>query len=164
MGLFFLFNTTAPCGLHRYFAYCVKPPTSLSSDNTQTWADQQWNGFQDSARIQYQRSMCWQLTKHFDLSQSAEKQSITCSSSSYLHLTLLAILTYPIIPFSSLNRNYSSRCPRRWHWQREENHPEMLSAGLLYLQRMIHCTVPSALSELHPRRIWYNINSAEDTR
>ena len=28
-----------------------------------------WNGYQNIVRIQYQRSMCWQHTKHFELSQ-----------------------------------------------------------------------------------------------
>ena len=43
------------------------PPCAVTIHKTHT--DQQRNGFQVSARIQDQRSMCWHRTKHFDLSQ-----------------------------------------------------------------------------------------------
>ena len=53
------------------FTVCIVyqrlPPCAVTIHKTCT--DQQWNGFQNSARIQDQRSMCWQHTKHFDLSQ-----------------------------------------------------------------------------------------------
>ena len=62
--------TTALSGCIAIFTVCYRtPPTSLCSDNTPTCTDQQWYGFQDSARIQDQRSMRLQHTKHFDLGQ-----------------------------------------------------------------------------------------------
>ena len=45
-----------------------RPPACVVTIH-KTRTDQQRNGFQNSARIQDQRSMCWQHTKHFDLSQ-----------------------------------------------------------------------------------------------
>ena len=44
------------------------PPCAVTIHKTRT--DQQWNGFQDSACIQDQRSMCWQHTKRFEPSCS----------------------------------------------------------------------------------------------
>ena len=53
------------------FIVCIvkhhPPPCAVTIHETCT--DQQWNGFQNSARIQDQRSMCCQQTKHYDLSQ-----------------------------------------------------------------------------------------------
>ena len=43
------------------------PPCAVTKHKT--LADQQWNGFQNSARIQDQRSMSVQQIKHFDLWQ-----------------------------------------------------------------------------------------------
>ena len=38
-----------------------------SNTATKTSTDQQWNGYQNHARIQDRRSMCLQHTEHFDL-------------------------------------------------------------------------------------------------
>ena len=43
------------------------PPCAMTIQKTCT--HQHWNGFQDSALIQDQRSMCWQHTKQLDLNQ-----------------------------------------------------------------------------------------------
>ena len=52
------------------FIVCIvehrPPPCAVTIHKTCTY--QQWNIFQDNAHIQDQRSMCWQHTKHFDLS------------------------------------------------------------------------------------------------
>ena len=60
------------------FTVCIvehrPPPCAVRIHETCT--DQQWNGFQDSVRIQYKMSRFWQQTKHFDLSQKAEKRYV----------------------------------------------------------------------------------------
>ena len=64
--------TTAPSGMHRYLTVCIclKPPTSPCAVTIhKTYTDQRWNEYQNSTHFQDQRSMCWQHTKHFDLSQ-----------------------------------------------------------------------------------------------
>ena len=89
--------TTALSRVHRYLhrEYCLTPPTSLCSDNIQICTDQQWNGFQNTARIQNQRLVCWQHTKHFDTSQKAKKlksslpiQSASCGQTNNTTLLL----------------------------------------------------------------------------
>ena len=58
-----------------YYVYCqTPPPLPCAVTIHKTCMDQQWNGFQNSVHIQYQRSMYWQYTKHFDLSPWAGKQ------------------------------------------------------------------------------------------
>ena len=59
------------------FTMCViiehrPPPCTVTIHKIFT--DQQWNGFQNSACIQYHRTICWQHSKHFDFSQQAEKR------------------------------------------------------------------------------------------
>ena len=53
------------------FPVCIvehcQPPCAAILHKTLT--GQQWNGFQNNAHIQDQRSICWQHTKHSDLSQ-----------------------------------------------------------------------------------------------
>ena len=61
-----------------YYVYCQTPhPLPHAVTIHKTCMDQQWNGFQNCVHIQYQRSMCWQYTKHFDLSHWAGKQHNT---------------------------------------------------------------------------------------
>ena len=49
-----------------------RPPTWAVTIHI-TCTDQQWNRFQNSVRIQGQRTMCWQNTKHVGRSLQAEK-------------------------------------------------------------------------------------------
>ena len=53
------------------FIMCIvehhPPPCAVTIHKICT--DQRWNGYQNIAQIQYQRSMCWQHTKHFDRTQ-----------------------------------------------------------------------------------------------
>ena len=53
------------------FTLCVieHPPPPFAVTIYKTCTGQLWSGFQDSFCIQDPSSMCWQLTKHFDLSQ-----------------------------------------------------------------------------------------------
>ena len=48
------------------YVYHRAPPSAVAKYKTCTV--HQWNWYQDSARIQDQSTMCWQHTKHFDLS------------------------------------------------------------------------------------------------
>ena len=67
-------STIALSGMHPYlyYVYCrIPPPPPCAVTIHKTCMDQQWNGFQNSVHIQQQRSMCWQYTKHFNLSQRA---------------------------------------------------------------------------------------------
>ena len=53
------------------FTVCIvehRPPPCAGTIH-KTRKDQKWNRFLDSAHIQIQRSMCWQRTNHFELSQ-----------------------------------------------------------------------------------------------
>ena len=51
-----------PCRGMPCYLYCVYCAVKIHKPRT----DQQWNGYQDSAPIVDQRSMCWQVPKHFD--------------------------------------------------------------------------------------------------
>ena len=68
---------TALSGMHRFLNVCVVEysplPCAMTIHNARS--DQQWNGDQNSASVQDQRSMCWQYTnhgKHLDLSRFAD--------------------------------------------------------------------------------------------
>ena len=55
--------------MHRYLAVCIvkhRPPPCAATIH-KTYTAQLWNRFQENARIQDQRSMCWQHTEHIDL-------------------------------------------------------------------------------------------------